>query len=311
MSGSDLPATCDETHSNAASERERIARHLITHAGTLTTAVVAAIEEKYPWYAKLGAQERSWINLLASNGINNFAGWFADTSDADMDPSAIFKSAPRRLARTISLRQTVDLVRTTIEVVEYQIGVLIPDPDRKILENAILRYSREVAFASAEIYAGTAESRVRWDERMEALIVDAIIREDRSDELLSRAATLGWNTRAQVAVAVGLANTQGNVRSRLHVGAEDLGLNTMSAHHGDRLVVLLSDGQCPDELSNPVNWVESISEYFAKGTIVVGHMAPDLSQVYSSALSALSGSRVVKGWRDAPRVVGTLSLIHI
>ena len=81
----------------------------------------------------------------------------------------VFGSAPRELARRISLHQTVELVRTTIDVVETQIDEVMPRADRPVLHAAIVAYSREVAFAAAEIYARAAELRGTWDARLEAL----------------------------------------------------------------------------------------------------------------------------------------------
>ena len=41
---------------------------------------------------------------------------------------------------------------------------------------AVLRYAREVAFATAEVYARAAEVRGAWDARLEALVVDSVLR---------------------------------------------------------------------------------------------------------------------------------------
>ena len=119
--------------------------------------------------------------------------------------SEVFGSAPRELARKISLYQTVELVRTTIEVVESQIDELMPKGDRPILHAAIDQYSREVAFSAAEIYARAAELRGAWDERLEALVVDAVLRGETDETVLSRASTLGWHSTGGVVVVVGPA----------------------------------------------------------------------------------------------------------
>ena len=94
-------------------------------------------------------------------------------------------------------------MRTTIEVVENQIDELMPRGDRPILHAAIVQYSREVAFSAAEIYARAAELRGAWDERLEALVVDAVLRGETDETVLSRASTLGWHSTVGVAVVVG------------------------------------------------------------------------------------------------------------
>ena len=96
-------------------------------------------------------------------------------------------------------------MRTTIDVVETQIDEVMPKADRPILHAAIVQYSREVAFSAAEIYARAAELRGAWDERLEALVVDAVLRGETDETVLSRASTLGWHSTATVVVVVGPA----------------------------------------------------------------------------------------------------------
>ena len=107
----------------------------------------------------------------------------------------MFGAAPRELARQISLFQTVELVRTTIDVVESadRRGDAARRTGRSCTP-AIVQYSREVAFAAAEIYARAAELRGAWDARLEALVVDAVLRGETDETVLSRASTLGWRS---------------------------------------------------------------------------------------------------------------------
>ena len=67
----------------------------------------------------------------------------------------------------------------------------------------MLRYGREVAFATAEVYARAAEVRGAWDARLEALVVDAVLRAETDEAVLSRASALGWGDRGDVAVVLG------------------------------------------------------------------------------------------------------------
>ena len=155
--------------------------------------------------------------------------------------SEVFGSAPRELARKISLYQTVELVRTTIEVVESQIDELMPKGDRPILHAAIDQYSREVAFSAAEIYARAAELRGAWDERLEALVVDAVLRGETDETVLSRASTLGWHSTGGVVVVVGPApqlEPAQALESIRHIAAI-AGSDMLGAVQGDRMVVVL------------------------------------------------------------------------
>ncbi len=67
----------------------------------------------------------------------------------------------------------------------------------------MLRYGREVAFATAEVYARAAEVRGAWDARLEALVVDSVLRAEADETMLSRASALGWGDSGAVAVVLG------------------------------------------------------------------------------------------------------------
>lgn len=293
-----------------ARTRAAMVKRLAAQAGRMSTAVVAEMETRHPWFNRLGADDRSWVSVVANEGINGFVKWFADDDAAAVDPAAIFNVAPRSLTRKINLNQAVDLIRTTIEVVETQIGLLMPRGDRPVLQTAILHYSREVAFASAAVYARAAESRVTWDERMEALIVDAVVRADSNEDLLSRASTLGWQSQSLVVVAVGAVGSDDDFTA-LRRDADQLGLVAMAAIHGERLVVVLSPASQdtePDQ-ATCVGWLEELADHFGAGPIVVGPPVPGLMRASESARAALSGARSALAWPEGPRVVTARDLL--
>ena len=257
-------------------------KRLAAQSGRMSTTVVAEMEAA-SLVQQAGRRERSWVTMVANNA-SGLRQWLADEDDAQPDPAAIFNVAPRSLTRAVSLNQAVDLIRTTVAVVETQIGVLMPRADRAILQTAILHYSREVAFASAEVYARAAESRVSWDERMEALIVDAVVRGGSNEELLSRAATLGWQSQSCVAVAVGAVPADHDW-TQLRKDAEGLGLTAVAAVHGDRLVVVVcpTDPEAPADQNASVGWLTELAEHFGAGPIVVGPMVERLTLASESA----------------------------
>src|SRR3712207_9271063 len=83
------------------------------------------------------------------------------------------------------------------------VGTVAEPGDADVLRLAVLQYSREVAFATAHVYASFAESRGAWDARLEALLVDPLVRGERCEELAGRAAALGWAAISPVTVAGG------------------------------------------------------------------------------------------------------------
>ena len=280
-------------------------KRLSSSVGSLTQAALNRMERDLPWFRQLGAQERSWIGLIAQSGIAAFVEWYAHP-----DPGApvlvdVFGTAPRDLARVVSLRHTVEMIRTTIEVVEANVDSIVDADEIPAVREAVLLYAREVAFAAAEVYARAAETRGAWDARLEALIVDSVLRGEADEAVRSRAAALGWASASQVAVVVGHA-PEGDrelVADAVRRSARQAGLDTLCAVQGDRLVVVLG-GVAHDDVS-----AASVAEHFGPGPVVIGPSVPDLLAASVSARAAVSGHRAAAGWPDAPRFVTSDDLL--
>ncbi len=288
--------------------------------GELSTAAMRAMEERLPWFAGLSAQDRSWIGLVAQSGIAAFVEWFRDPEAHSSVPTKMFGSAPREFTRVIKLEQTVDLLRTTIEMIESTIGDLLPPDDVPVVWEAMQRYAREVAFAAATVYAQAAEMRGAWDARLEALVVDSVIRGEADESVRSRAAALGWSVPAKpasgatlahrVAVVVGRPPDPGpdggpgqNVADAVRDAAREAGMDALCAMQGDRLVVVLGGP------AKPVEVAQTLTSWFGAGPIVVGPAVPDLMAAVTSARAAVAGLRAAPAWPDAPRPVSADELL--
>jgi len=268
-------------------------------SGDLASAAVDRMNATLPWFRALPAAERSWISFVASAGIAAFLEWARRPASARTITADVFGSAPRELTRAVTLHQTVDLVRATIDVVEEQAGQLAAPGQERQLRDAVLRYSREVAFAAATVYAQAAEARGAWDARLEALVADAVLRNEIDDALRSRAAALGWGSPAHVFVVAGLAPAQDPqvVIDAVRQQSRHHGLDGICAVHGRELVAVLGGA------INPMLAASHLSALFNEGPVVVGPAVADLSSAGSSAADALSGLRACAAWPDAPRPV--------
>ncbi|MDQ3453999.1 MAG: PucR family transcriptional regulator, partial [Actinomycetota bacterium] len=178
-------------------------RRLERASGALATQSVARMDELLPWFRSMPADQRSWVTLVAQAGISSLVDWLRAPGDNLPLTGPVFGAAPRELARTVTLKQAVDLVRVTVDVVESRTHTLAAAGEEQALREGILRYSREIAFAAARVYATLAENRGAWDARLEALVVDALLRGDSDETLPSRAAALGWAALRPVTVVVG------------------------------------------------------------------------------------------------------------
>jgi len=203
------------------------------------------------------------------------------------------------------LQQTVELVRVTIEIVEERVGELAAPGEEPLLRQAVLRYSREIAFAAAEVYARAAEARGAWDARLEALVVDALLRGEADEAVRSRAAALGWGTPDSVVVVAGLAPDAEPdlVVDGLRRAARHAGYEVLTGVHGDRLVAVLGG------VADPLAAASRLVGQFRKGPVVVGPTVSDLLVATRSAEEALSGLRAAPAWPDAPRPVHAADLL--
>ena len=209
--------------------------------GQLGAAAIQRMDETLPWYRAMPPEERSWVGLVAQAGIAAFIEWFRDPSPGLAITADVFGTAPRELARAVTLQQTVELIRATIGIVEERAHELAAPGDEQRVRESVLLYSREIAFAAAQVYAGAAEARGAWDARLEALVVDALLRGEVDEAIKSRASALGWGQRGQVAVVVGRARdvSPEQVADGVQRAAKAARLDVISAVQGDRLVVAI------------------------------------------------------------------------
>ena len=145
------------------------------------------------------------MQLVVQTAVVNFVEWMRNP-DSDVGYTAqAFEVVPQDLRRRIALRQSVEMVRVTMEFFEEVVPLLARSEEQlTALTAGILRYSRDLAFAAATAYADQAEARGAWDTRMEANIVDAVVRGDTGPELQSQAAALNWDATAPATVIVGM-----------------------------------------------------------------------------------------------------------
>jgi hypothetical protein len=302
-------------------------RRLELAAGDLASACLAAMDRQ-PWFHRLTADQRAAVLLVTQRGVANFVAWLDEPTETIRLTAEAFRIAPPDLARRLSLRQTVELVRIATDVFEQHLPPLAADEDeRRVLVEGVLRFGRGVAFAAATAYAGAAEARGTWDARLEALVVDAIVRgpvpdggpaAGGEDALISRAAALGLDAAAPVRVVVGEvpagrgrfpAERLGELRR--HGSRSDRAV--LAAAQGERLVMVLSEPTgaehaASDHLAGDAG-LGRLLDGFGPGPVVVGPTANDLAGAYASAREALAGLRAAPGWPDAPRPVAADDLL--
>lgn len=291
--------------------RNEAARRLQRASGALATAATARMDERLPWFRELPADERAWVSLVAQTGIAAFVEWFGHEAPRPAVTVDVFDTAPRDLARAISLEQTVAMVRCTIELIEEHVPRIAgPESADEVLA-AILTYSREVAFAAAEVYARAAEARGAWDARLEALVLDGLLKTEPDPSLPARAAALGWSADAGVIILVG-SPPQEPVEDSLRRSAHHHRIDVLSGLHGRTLVVIAGAAAGAPTSMRPLDQtriIRVLEPHFGPGPLVLAGPAIGLAEASAHAITARAAWQVAHAWPNAPRPVAAAELL--
>ncbi|HME77778.1 MAG TPA: PucR family transcriptional regulator [Mycobacterium sp.] len=280
---------------------ESLLRRLKQYSGRFSTQAVSAMQDRLPFFAELEASQRASVALVVQTAVANFVEWMTDPHSNINYTARAFELMPQDLTRRMPLRHSVDMVRVTMEFFEEVAPLLTRDEEQlTALTVGILKYSRDLAFSAATAYADAAEARGTWDSRMEATVVDAVVRGDTGPELLSRAAALNWDTTAPATVVVGTPapGRESHASQEVRDIAANHGRAALTDVHGTYLVAIVSGQLTPTE-----KVFGALLDAFSDGPVVIGPTAPMLTAAYHSASEAISGMNAVAGWRGAPRPV--------
>jgi DNA-binding PucR family transcriptional regulator len=272
--------------------------------GALGTAANAAMDERLPWFRKMSAENRSWLSLVAQAGIGAFVDWVKHPERARPNATEVFSTAPRELARAVRLQHAVEMVRVIIDVVEHQVDTLAAPGAEAELREAVLVYAREIAFSAAQVYARTAEARGAWDARLEALVVDSLVRGEAQDTLNSWASALNWSSSPVSVIAGNIDGEEAEpVIDELRAQARRARLDLLAGVQGNRLILVLGG------TDDPMTAAERFAGRFGDGPVVVGPPVKDLRSASASARAAMSGLSAAPGWPEAPSPVSADELL--
>ncbi|MGK2854851.1 MAG: PucR family transcriptional regulator [Microbacteriaceae bacterium] len=299
----------DDEAAPSGQGKEQTLSWLRAISGELASATLQGLDATLPWYRDMPPGRRSAVGLVAQAGITSFIQYYEDPSSQPWVAADVFGAAPRELLGSVSLQQTLQLIRVTVATVEARIAGHSDD-----LRDTVLLYSREIAFAAADLYARAAEARGLWDARLEALVVDSILSGEYDDELPSRIAALGWQGRGEVAVLVGTVPRLIDV-DQIRRAARRMHADVLIGVQGSRLVVVIgralpepnpepdqkTPGTGPDTGFQAI--AARLAPLFGDGDLVLGHSVPSVVGAVMSAKAALSGFAVARSWRNVPRPV--------
>ncbi len=265
-------------------------------AGDLATATLTRLEETLPWYRNMPPARRAAVGSVAQSGITSFIQWYENPASQPWVAADVFAAAPRELLRSISLQETLQMIHVVVQMVEERVVSEHPE-----LQEAVLRYSRDIAFSAADVYARAAEARGLWDARLEALVVDSIVSGETSQEINSRVAALGWRADGQVAVLLGTKPEMPDADG-IRKLARKSDCDVLIGVQGRRQVVVIGLLQ---QIANPTQKIaeiaKSLSEFFGSGDLMLGPTVATVSDSARSARAALSAHSVAASRQELSR----------
>jgi DNA-binding PucR family transcriptional regulator len=293
-------------------------RRLERASGALGTAAIAAMDKRLPWYRNMSAENRSWLGLVAQAGVAAFVNWIKHPERNRPAVTEVFGTAPRELARAVSLQHAVEMVRVIIGAVEAQVDELAAPGDEAELREAVLTYAREIAFSAALVYARTAEARGAWDARLEALVVNSLVRGEAEESLHSWASALNWSSSPVTVVVGTIGDEDGDADKgtaaggafgseplieELRAQARRARLDLLAGVQGNRLILVVGGSD------DPIAAAERFAGRFGPGPVIAGPLVRDLRTASVSARAALAALRAAPAWPDAPRPAGADDLL--
>lgn len=290
-----------------ARTKEATLEWLKSISGELATTTLKRLDDLLPWYRSMPASRRSSVGLVAQAGITSFVSWYKNPKSQPWVAADVFGVAPRELLRSISLQETLQLIRVVVQVVEDRVV-----QEDESLREAVLLYSREIAFSAADVYARAAEARGLWDARLEALVVDSILSGEHEEELSSRIAALGWRAGGSVAALIGVA-TEPVDQDGLRRVARKNNADVLIGVHGNRLIVVIGrievESATEAEATSFMKIAEALDGYFGTGPMVLGPEVSVVADANRSAKAALAGFAVVKTWQKPARPISADDLL--
>lgn len=243
------------------------------------------MQAEHGWFRGLPISRQTVLVEVASAGVSGFADWLEFESNRDQIPRMLLESSPRELIRSLSLQETLQLLR----IVTAAISEMVPDPEVAAeLQSFALAYS----FAAADLYSQASERGGLWDSQLEALIIDAIVSGEREQDISSRVGALGWRGKGAVSALVG------NVAVEFDV---DLMRKAARAHRADILVGMAASklvtiiGFRDAEMAQGDNFwalASDLTYNYGYGKVILGPKVENINLARRSVRSAMSALAV-------------------
>jgi hypothetical protein len=140
----------------------------------LRDAAMAQLQQ-LEWFGALSEDAQGWVAKVVDTGIARFLSWLNNPDEPLVAAETGLGAVPAAAAHAVSLGQAVELISTGLEAIEPIAVTMAAKGDEEWLLQQLARYGREIAFASALVYARVAEQHGARTARQSSDLVDALI----------------------------------------------------------------------------------------------------------------------------------------
>ena len=261
----------------------------------LSASIEKRLDENLDWFREMPQTRQQSVMTVVKNGLSFFKLLLENQADSTLLASQAFESAPKELLRSVSLQETLQVTREIAAELQITLG-----SDYQQLIDA---FAKETSFAAADIYARASRSRTIWDDRLEALIIDAVIAGESDAEVASRASALGWRGDGAIAVMVGAI--QGEVDfDQYRRLARKKEADVLIGRQGNNLILIA--GFRVQDRATGENFFDLAGDFatVAKpGPIVMGPRVESINLARRSARAAFGAMKVLRGQELGRRAV--------
>lgn len=261
----------------------------------MAASIQKRLAEELPWFLEMPQTRQQSVMNVVKNGLTYFKQLLEDKADSTLLASQAFETAPKELLRSVSLQETLEITRVIASSLESALG--------KEYQQLIDAFAKQTAFAAADIYARASRSRSIWDDRLEALIVDAVISGESDAEVASRASALGWRGHGAIAVMVGII--QGEVdfdqyRKLARLKSADVLLGRQGNH-----LILITGFRDADKATgeNLFNLARDFATVAKPGPVVMGPRVESINLARRSSRAAFGAMKVVRHQKHGRKAV--------
>jgi DNA-binding PucR family transcriptional regulator len=261
----------------------------------LAASIEKRLAEELPWFLEMPKTRQQSVMSVVKNGLTYFKQLLEDKADSTLLASQAFETAPKELLRSVSLQETLEITRVIANSLESALG--------KDYQQLIDTFAKQTAFAAADIYARASRSRSIWDDRLEALIIDAVISGESDAEVASRASALGWRGHGAIAVMVGII--QGEVdfdqyRKLARLKSADV----LIGRQGNHLILIA--GFRDSEMATGGNLFDLAGDFATlskPGPVVMGPRVESINLARRSSRAAFGAMKVVRHQKHGRKAV--------